>query len=401
MKVTRLDPPRVFQTGRDRPIAIQDCARIALEPDEQVTFITGSGAEYDVTRKDWGFYATPSLNGRLLDYGLRAALARSHVGKYYVMLVERGSEASFLDYLLRENNSLVRWLDSTESLSQVAPEGATPSAMSHIDLHCMCGADRFTSIHTYFNPPDGEVRFAHTIGRYRREIFRCSLCRHFVSIHQFDADAFYEGAYVGATYGDQDGLRAAFNRIVSLPPSESDNAGRVARVLRYADAYFAGEGRSRSVFDVGSGLCVFLHGLKAAGWTCTALDPDERAVEHARSTVGVEAVRGDIMRIDAEVRFDLVTLNKVLEHVKDPVAMLVRSRAWLRPGGFVYIEVPDGEAASADGFHREEFFVEHYHVFSPASVALMAARAGLSLTTIERLREPSGKYTLRAFCTPS
>ena len=399
MKVTRLDPPRVFQTGRDRPIAIQDCGRIALEPDEQVTFVTGSGAEYDVTRKDWGFYAAPSLNGRLLDFGLRAALARSHVGKFYLMLVERGSEASFHDYLRRESNTLVRWLDSTENLAEMAPAGA-PAAVD-TGVHCMCGADRVTSVHTYFAPPDGEVRFAHTAGQYRREIFRCSLCGHFVSIHQLDAAAFYEGEYVQGTYGDLEGLGTAFHRIVSLPPGQSDNAGRVARVLRYADAYFAGDGRSRSVIDIGSGLCVFLHGMKAAGWTCTALDPDERAIEHARSTVGVEAVRGDILRIDAGIRVDLVTLNKVLEHVKDPIAMLARSRAWLRSGGFLYLEVPDGEAAAADGFGREEFFVEHYHVFSPASVALMVARAGLCLDTVERLREPSGKYTLRAFCTRS
>lgn len=399
VKVTLLDPPRVFQTGRDRPIAIHDCARIALEPDEQVTFVTGSGAEYDVARKDWGFYAAPSLNGRLLDFGLRAALARSHVGKFYVLLVERGAEASFHDYLRREHNTLVRWLDSSESLAEVPAAGTGPSAPIDVDVHCMCGGDRLTSVHMYFNPPDGEVRFPHTAGPYRREIFRCSLCRHFVSIHKLEAGALYEEAYVRATYGDLKGLRAAFTRIVSLPTSQSDNAGRVARVLRYADAHFGGDDGSRSVLDVGSGLCVFLHGMKAAGWACTALDPDERAVEHARSTVGVEAIRGDVMRVDAHVGVDVVTLNKVLEHVKNPIAMLARSRAWLRSGGFLYLEVPDGEAASADGFQREEFFVEHYHVFSPASVALMATRAGLCLNTVERLREPSGKYTLRAFCT--
>jgi hypothetical protein len=36
-------------------------------------------------------------------------------------------------------------------------------------------------------------------------------------------------------------------------------------------------------------------------------------------------------------------------------------------------------------------------VFSSASLALVAARAGFSAVLIERLREPSDKFTLRGF----
>jgi hypothetical protein len=86
----------------------------------------------------------------------------------------------------------------------------------------------------------------------------------------------------------------------------------------------------------------------------------------------------------------------VLEHVEDPLALLIAARALLSPTGFVYVEVPD-VAAAADGPGREEFFVEHHHVFSAASLAMMAARAGFVARTIESLREPSGKFTLRAF----
>ena len=94
---------------------------------------------------------------------------------------------------------------------------------------------------------------------------------------------------------------------------------------------------------------------------------------------------------------DAITFNKVLEHVEDPVAMLAAARPLLAAGGFVYVEVPDAEGAAAHGPGREEFFIEHHHVFSAASTAMMAARAGLATLAVERLREPSGKFTLRAF----
>ncbi|MEO8707155.1 MAG: hypothetical protein ABI867_44420, partial [Kofleriaceae bacterium] len=113
------DPPRTFAIGRGNPLTISDCAHIELAPDEQVTFTTPAGAEYDVARKAWGFYATPSLNGRLLDFKLRAVLAKSPAAKYYVFLVERGHEAAFQAYVDAEHNTIVRWLDNEADLRAI------------------------------------------------------------------------------------------------------------------------------------------------------------------------------------------------------------------------------------------------------------------------------------------
>src|SRR5204863_5563233 len=77
MKLALTDPPREFGVGTGGAVRLKDCAHIALEPDEQVTFQTESGGEYDVVRKSWGFYATPSLNGRLERFNLRAVLVKS------------------------------------------------------------------------------------------------------------------------------------------------------------------------------------------------------------------------------------------------------------------------------------------------------------------------------------
>ena len=108
----------------------------------------------------------------------------------------------------------------------------------------------------------------------------------------------------------------------------------------------------------------------------------------------------DFMKSDDLGRFGLITLNKVLEHVPRPVAMLARTRHYLEPGGVVYVELPDTAAADDPaGPGREEFFIEHLFVFSPASLALLARRAGFDVQLLERIREPSGKYTVVAFLT--
>lgn len=268
-------------------------------------------------------------------------------------------------------------------------------------LRCPCAGRYLQAAWTYGAPPEGETRFPALEGvAYRREVLRCDACAHYVSRHDMDLGGIYDGAYVDATYGER--MRETFERIVSLPPERSDNHGRVRRVVEAAGALLRApmrEGRPPAALDVGSGLCVFLHGLARHGWRCTALDPDPRAARHAREVVGVDAIAADALRIDALGPYDLVALNKVAEHVPDPVALLERCAACLHPEGLLYIEVPDGDAAAAEGPGREEFFIEHHHAFSPASLALAAARAGLSPVRIERLHEPSGKYTLAAFCT--
>lgn len=275
--------------------------------------------------------------------------------------------------------------------------------MINVDEHvCICGGNRFDVVFNYREPPEGEVHFPFSQGAgYRREVLRCRNCGHFLSVHDMDISKLYEGAYVDATYGGN-GLRRAFDRIVALDVNRSDNVGRVSCVVSFARSHF-GESRAAgplTILDVGSGLCVFLHRIHATTpWIATAIDPDERAVAHARDCVGVSAICADFLQSVPSARYDMISFNKVLEHVMDPVSMLHHAHDFLAPGGFIYIELPDGEKAQADGPTREEFFIEHHHVFSLDSINVLSARAGYRCAHVERLREPSSKFTLRAFLT--
>jgi hypothetical protein len=111
MIVEPRQPPRSFCVGVSQSIEIKDCGTVQLDFDEQVTFVTETGSEYDVVRKDWGYYATPSLNGRLPQHGLRPALMANAAGRYYIVLVEVGREERFAEYVAEEKQRVVRWLD--------------------------------------------------------------------------------------------------------------------------------------------------------------------------------------------------------------------------------------------------------------------------------------------------
>ena len=117
MKIDPKNPPRVYQVGRSVTVNMRDCGTVHLDPDEQLTFKTEAGAEYDLARKDWGFYATPSLNGRLQQFGLRAVMVKNRIGRFFVLLVEGGKEALFDQYVAVEELQIVTWMDDAGHLA--------------------------------------------------------------------------------------------------------------------------------------------------------------------------------------------------------------------------------------------------------------------------------------------
>jgi len=121
MNIYPQKPARIFKVGKpENKIVMKDCGKIILEPDEQITFTDSSGLEYDVARKDWGFYATPSLNGRLASFGLHGVLIKNReTNRFFVLLVEKGKEGLFDDYCRTENLAVVAWLDCEEALKDL------------------------------------------------------------------------------------------------------------------------------------------------------------------------------------------------------------------------------------------------------------------------------------------
>lgn len=119
MRFEEKNPSRPFAVGNAAKFFMHDCGTLRLEPDEQVTMVTDFGAQYDVARKEFGFYATPSLNGRLASFGLRGVLVKNPIGNYFVMLVEQGREELFEKYLSSEQLSVVCWMDTTERLNEL------------------------------------------------------------------------------------------------------------------------------------------------------------------------------------------------------------------------------------------------------------------------------------------
>lgn len=116
MKFLPINPPRQFDSDGSGRFMISGCAQIELQAEEQITFVAPSGSEFDVARKSWGYYATPSLNGRLPSKGLRTILESNSHKRHYIHLFENGQE-EFEEYLALDEMHIVLWLNERTLLA--------------------------------------------------------------------------------------------------------------------------------------------------------------------------------------------------------------------------------------------------------------------------------------------
>lgn len=246
--------------------------------------------------------------------------------------------------------------------------------------------------------PDGETDYGIFSSLYYREICQCENCGVFFNRRaDLFPEGFYEGKYNAAI--EVGSIERRFQKIIHFPFSNSDNKNRVLRVVKYLyrNDYAP---REMKVLDIGSGTCVFLYEMKKFGFTTHCIDPDPAAIANAKERAGVDkAIAALFDEYSSNDRYDLITFNKVLEHVENPVDTLKRANTFLKSNGLIYVELPDGERTTPglEMIDRSEFFIDHHTIFNRQSFVYLAECSGFSVDNLSQIVDPSGKHTIYGF----
>ena len=265
-------------------------------------------------------------------------------------------------------------------------------------MNCyLCKNKKLQKIISIHKKPSVEVDYGISIEDYHREIHQCQNCGTYNNFHDLIKDDFYEGFYNKSITKEK--FQHRFKKIINLPESVSDNKKRVKRIIRFLQKNILTE-NNYNVLDVGSGTCVFLHEMKKYNIITNCIDPDPIAIGHAKEIVKVNNSHcGNIFNFYSTNKFDLISFNKVLEHVKNPIDQINESLKYLNNDGVLYIELPEGDRIYNDNLisERSEFAVEHYTVHNISSIKMIAKICDLKIRDLNVVTDPSGKYTIYAF----
>jgi SAM-dependent methyltransferase len=143
----------------------------------------------------------------------------------------------------------------------------------------------------------------------------------------------------------------------------------------------AGASAPGRIVDVGCATGFFLEEAREAGWSVCGVDLSD----HARRAVASRGMQAyaDLGPIP-QAECDVICFSQILEHARDPVAMLREAHAKLRPGGLLFLETWDFASVTARLFGRRWQQIHPptvLHLFTGRGLEQMLEQAGFSDAT--------------------
>lgn len=169
------------------------------------------------------------------------------------------------------------------------------------------------------------------------------------------------------------------------------------------------------IMDLGCGAGVFLQIAEENGWQqCVGIDINERYSSLYSAEKGIQFINSSFERLQPErlgKNYDVISMWSVLEHLYDLHPILDQLCSMLKPGGLLFILVPNVESL-ASRLMRERsptFNWKHLSHFSPASLKHLMKMHGLEcihfetvITEIENIKSyMSGEYPYHGYGDPA
>lgn len=146
--------------------------------------------------------------------------------------------------------------------------------------------------------------------------------------------------------------------------------------------------KTGQLLDIGSGTGSFVAEMSRHGWQVTGLEPDADARKNARELYGVELGEMNEFYKTREQSFDAISLWHVLEHVHELHPYVKRLKHLLKPGGTIFIAVPNytSDDAIKYGPYWAAYDVpRHLYHFSPGSIEKLMQAHGLKITSLRQM----------------
>ncbi len=189
-----------------------------------------------------------------------------------------------------------------------------------------------------------------------------------------------------------------FDRITAYAPEKSENYQKVQWIIKNLTSC-AKTKELHSIFDIGCGGGVFLWTVKEllSPKRMVGLEPTESFAKLAADRLNIQVfneVYGNPVKLYGT--HDLITVNQVLEHVKNPKCFIINLKENLLQAGFVYIEVPCAIDFSFLEPSHDRFKAQHLCYFSEDSLVNLFKNTGFKCISIETVSTLRGRNNIQA-----
>lgn len=170
-------------------------------------------------------------------------------------------------------------------------------------------------------------------------------------------------------------------------------AYRVLRRMTIGHCYLERPGHGKALLDIGCGNGAYIKEMAANGWKAAGYEFDPTHAAALSAQLGLPVISGEQALTDHAGQFDLVTFNFSFEHLDQPLRLLELATRCLRPGGEIYIAVPNIEGREAAIFKDRWFHLDpprHVSFFTKQLLRQQLERNGFSEIETRDLAVPTG-----------
>ena len=138
------------------------------------------------------------------------------------------------------------------------------------------------------------------------------------------------------------------------------------------------------LLDVGAGSGILVEAATQKGFKAKGIEPSKWLAEKGKSR-GINIIQGVLSESTKDEKFDVITIIDVLEHVDEPLKLLLDVSERLRNDGIGVLVVPNVESFAAKLLRWKwwHFRVAHIGYFSKKNVRIALEKVGLRTIKIE------------------
>jgi SAM-dependent methyltransferase len=133
---------------------------------------------------------------------------------------------------------------------------------------------------------------------------------------------------------------------------------RAAAKALVGHCYFTEPGHGKTMLDFGCGNGIYMQDMQKLGWKPSGYEFDPSYAAELERRIGLPVLSGEGALAAHEGAFDLLTFNFSFEHLAEPLHMLQLAARCVRPGGQIYIVVPNIEGREAKIFKDHWFHLD-------------------------------------------
>ncbi len=141
----------------------------------------------------------------------------------------------------------------------------------------------------------------------------------------------------------------------------------------------------KTLLDIGCGNGIFMDEAANSGWSVTGIETSLDLFSYLKKTYTYKFIQGDILTTHIKQKFDLVTLNQVIEHFSEPKLLIKRCYELLNNRGLIYIATPNISSIVAKIRKNDFDYVippEHLSYFNDKSLIRILTNEGFQVIKV-------------------